>query len=53
MTWAGNLYGHPLIIFITLPLGCPSRMWLIKTFTKKTQWEKILVKEKEYNILYV
>ena len=33
--WANDLYGHPLIIFITLPLGCPSRMCLVKTFTRK------------------
>jgi hypothetical protein len=38
------------MIFITIPLGCPSRMCLIKTFTRKNPLEKILVKEKEYNI---
>jgi len=40
------LYGHPLIIFIILPLGCPSRICLIKTLLeknpmgKKFEWRK-------------
>jgi hypothetical protein len=51
--WANDLYGHPLIILITLPLGCPSRICLIKTLLEKTQREKISVKEKEYNIMCV
>jgi len=68
--------GHPLIIFITLPLGCPSRICLFKTLleknpmgknssegknsttsfcviiclvkilTRKTQWDKAIVKGK-------
>jgi len=34
------LYGHPLIIFITLPFGCPSRICLIKTLLEKNPMEK-------------
>jgi len=46
------LYRYPLIIFITLSLGCPSRICLIKTLLEKNPMEKtILVKGKEYNIL--
>jgi len=46
------LYGHPLIIFITLPLGCLPRICLIKTLLEKNPvGKKNLVKEKEYNIL--
>lgn len=43
-----------IILFITLPFGCPWRICLIKTFTKKkSKGKKILVKEKEYNIQYI
>jgi len=46
--------GHPpTLLFITLPLRCPSRICLIKTLLEKTRWEKILVKEKEYIFLCV
>jgi len=34
------LYGHPFIIFITLPLGCLSRICLIKTLPEKNPMGK-------------
>jgi len=49
--WKIEGHGHPLI-FITLPFGCSSRICLIKTLLEKNPMEKkILVEEKEYNIL--
>jgi len=46
---------HPLIdIFITILLGYPSKIYLIKNILRKNSMEKkILVKEKEYNIRYI
>jgi len=32
--------GHPFIIFITLPLGCPSRIWLVKILLEKNPMGK-------------
>ena len=44
---------HSFNEFITLPLGCPQIMCLVKTLLEKTLWEKILVKEKEYTYLLI
>jgi len=46
--------GHPLIdIFLTLPLGCPSRICLIKTLQRKNPMEKNLSEGKKVQYLII
>ena len=81
MIWAKTMDIH-LQLFITLPLGCPSRICLIKTLleknplgknpskgkrvryplclncliknlTRKTQWDKTMVKEKRVQNIFM
>lgn len=45
-------YEHPLI-YITLPFGCPSRIYLIKTLLEKNSMEKNSSKGKRVQQLFV